>query len=102
MVIPVSHWCSHVVNAFRIAFRSPSFSSMTYSLWTAVLDIQNMTCALCPVTVKKSLEKVVGVSQAQIDFAKKSATVTYDADKIDAPTLVKATTAAGFPSTVRK
>ena len=38
---------------------------------TAVLDVQNMTCGLCPVTVKKSLEKVAGVSQAQIDFARK-------------------------------
>jgi uncharacterized protein YbaA (DUF1428 family) len=30
--------------------------------------------------VKKSLETVAGVSQAQIDFAKKTATVTFDAD----------------------
>lgn len=27
---------------------------------TAVLDVQNMTCELCPVTVKKALEKVPG------------------------------------------
>jgi mercuric ion binding protein len=69
---------------------------------TAVLDVQNMNCGLCPVTVKKSLEKVPGVSQARIDFAKKTATVTFDADKANAAVLVKATTDAGFPSTVRK
>lgn len=69
---------------------------------TAVLDVQNMTCGLCPVTVKKSLEKVAGVSQAQIDFAKKTATVSFDADKTNASALIKATTHAGFPSTVRK
>jgi mercuric ion binding protein len=69
---------------------------------TAVLDVQNMTCGLCPVTVKKSLEKVAGVSQAQIDFAKKTATVSFDADKTNASALIKATTDAGFPSTVRK
>ena len=69
---------------------------------TAVLDVQNMTCELCPVTVKKSLEKVAGVSQAQIDFAKKTATVTFDADKVSTAVLVKATTDAGYPSTVRK
>lgn len=69
---------------------------------TAVLDVQNMTCGLCPVTVKKSLEKVAGVSQTQVDFAKKTATVTFDADKTNATALVKATTDAGFPSTVRK
>jgi mercuric ion binding protein len=69
---------------------------------TAVLDVQNMTCGLCPVTVKKALEKVPGVSQAQIDFQKKTATVTFDADKATAAGLVKATTEAGFPSAVRK
>lgn len=69
---------------------------------TAVLDVQNMTCSLCPLTVKKSLEKVPGVSQAQIDFAAKTATVTFDADKTAKTALVKATTEAGYPSTVRK
>lgn len=69
---------------------------------TAVLDVQNMTCELCPLTVKKSLEKVAGVGQARIEFAKKTATVTFDADKTSATALVKATTDAGYPSTVRK
>jgi mercuric ion binding protein len=68
----------------------------------AVLDVQNMTCGLCPVTIKKALERVPGVSQARIDFDKKTATVTFDADKTNAAVLVKATTDAGFPSTVRK
>jgi mercuric ion binding protein len=69
---------------------------------TTVLDVQNMTCELCPVTVKKSLEKVAGVSQARIDFAKKTAFVTFDADKTNATALIKATTDAGYPSAVRK
>ena len=69
---------------------------------TAVLDVQNMTCGLCPVTVQKSLERLDGVSQARVDFAKKTASVTFDADKTNAKALVKATTDAGFPSTVRK
>lgn len=68
----------------------------------AVLDVQNMTCALCPVTVKKSLQDVPGVTQAKIDFDKKTATVTFDADKTSAAALVKATTDAGYPSTPRK
>jgi len=69
---------------------------------TAVLDVQNMTCELCPVTVKKSLEKVSGVNQARIDFAKKTATVTFDADKTSTAALIKATTDAGYPSAARK
>ena len=69
---------------------------------SAVLDVQNMTCNLCPVTVKKALEKVAGVSQARVDFEKKTATVTFDADKTNTTVLVKATTEAGFPSAARK
>jgi mercuric ion binding protein len=77
-------------------------ASLAAAPQTAVLDVQNMTCGLCPVTVKKALEKVPGVSQAQIDFQKKTATVTFDADKATVAGLVKATTEAGFPSAVRK
>lgn len=69
---------------------------------TVTLAVQNMTCSLCPVTVKKSLEKVPGVSAVHVDFDKKTVTVTYDTDKVQPETLIKATTSAGFPSTVQK
>jgi mercuric ion binding protein len=69
---------------------------------TAVLDVQNMTCGLCPITVKKSLEKVAGVTDAKVDFDTKTATVRFDADRVNPAALVKATTDAGFPSTARK
>jgi len=77
-------------------------AALAATIQTAVLDVQNMTCNLCPVTVKKSLEKVSGVSQARIDFERKTATVTFDADKTGTAALVKATTDAGYPSAVRK
>ncbi len=69
---------------------------------TAVLDIQNMTCGLCPITVKKSLQKVPGVADVKVDFDKRTATVKFDPGKASAAALVKATTDAGFPSTPRK
>lgn len=78
------------------------FAALAATPQTATLNVQNMTCELCPVTVKKSLEKVPGVSQVRIDFAKKTATVTFDADQAQVSTLVKATTDAGYPSTMRK
>ena len=77
-------------------------ASLAEAPQTAVLDVQNMTCSLCPVTVKKSLEMVPGVSQARVDFNTKTATVKFDADKASAAALVKATTEAGYPSTVHK
>ena len=68
---------------------------------TVTLDVQNMTCPVCPITVKKSLEKVSGVSAVKVDFDHKTATVTYDPDKVQPVTLTQATTTAGYVSTVR-
>lgn len=67
---------------------------------TVVLDVQNMTCELCPITVRKALDKVPGVTASRIDFAKKTATVTFDPSQTSVTALVKATTNAGYPSTV--
>ena len=67
---------------------------------TAVLDVQNMTCSMCSITIHKALEKVPGVIEAKVDYDHKTATVKYDAGKTSPPALVKATTNAGFPSTL--
>ncbi len=65
---------------------------------TITLAVQNMTCALCPRTVKASLEAVPGVSNVVVTFEDKTATVTYDDSKSGVDALVKATTSAGYPS----
>ena len=64
----------------------------------AVLDVQNMTCAMCSITIHKALEKVPGVIDTKVDYDHKTATVKYDEDKTDPSALVKATTNAAFPS----
>ncbi|UVT18391.1 MAG: cation transporter [Nitrospira sp.] len=61
-----------------------------------------MTCELFPVTVKKALEKVPGVSHVTVEFDKKTATVTFDSDKATPGMLTKATTEAGYPSVMGK
>jgi mercuric ion binding protein len=70
------------------------------TLQTITLDVKNMTCAVCPITVTKSLEKVPGVTSAVVDFDSKTASVTFDPDKATPATLAKATLDAGYPSTV--
>lgn len=65
---------------------------------TAVLDVQNMMCSMCSITIRKALEKVPGVIDAKVDYDHKTAIVRYDPDKTNPPALVKATTNAGFPS----
>ena len=81
-----------------VAFAAP-FGAFAAQTQTVVLDVQNMTCELCPITVKKALDKVPGVAAATIDLAKKTATVKFDPDRGNVAALVKATTNAGFPST---
>ena len=69
---------------------------------TVTLDVKNMTCDLCPITIKKSLQKIPGVSTVQVDYTHKTTTVTYDPDKTQPQALTQATANAGFPSTIRK
>ena len=67
---------------------------------TAILDVHNMTCSMCSITIRKALEKVPGVIDAKVDYDHKTATVKYDPDKAGPAAFVKATTDAGFPSTL--
>jgi len=67
---------------------------------TAVLDVRNMTCSMCSITIRKALEKVPGVIGTKVDYDHKTATVKYDGDKTNPLALVKTTANAGFPATV--
>jgi mercuric ion binding protein len=69
---------------------------------TVILDVQNMTCRICPITVKMALERVPGVTDAKVDFDKKTASISFDPDKANLVALTKATADAGYPSSVRK
>lgn len=76
------------------------FTLFAGPLQTVTLDVKNMTCAVCPITVKNALEKVAGVTSASVDFEKKTASVTFDPDKANPAALAKATLNAGYPSSV--
>ncbi len=78
------------------------FTLFAGTLQTVTLDVQNMTCAVCPITVKKALERVPGVTDAKVDFAKKTASISFDPDKASPDTLTKATADAGYPSSVHQ
>lgn len=65
---------------------------------TVTLSVPGMTCAACPITIKKALTDVDGVTAAEVSFDKKEAVVTFDDTKTDVSTLIEATTDAGYPS----
>jgi mercuric ion binding protein len=69
---------------------------------TVTLNVSGMTCPACPITVKKALERVGGVSKVEVRFEKKQVLVTFDDAKTNTDALVKATTDAGYPSQPEK
>ena len=83
------------------ALASPLGRAQAAQPETVVLEVPGMTCRTCPITVRLALERVPGVIDAEADFDTKTATVTFDPDQTDARALIRATTEAGYPSTVR-
>jgi periplasmic mercuric ion binding protein len=88
------------VFAFALMFlMSSTVKAVTQSV---KLEIQNMTCPVCPLTVKKALKKVGGVQQVEIDYETKTATVLFDDAITTTEKLTEATANAGYPATVKK
>lgn len=75
-------------------------ASASAATQTVTLFVPGMTCAACPITVKKSLSKVNGVSHVDVIFEKREASVTFDDAKVDIQQLTKATENAGYPSSI--
>ena len=69
---------------------------------TVTLAVPGMTCAACPITVKKAISKVEGVSKTDVSFDKREAVVTFDDTKTNVQKLTKATENAGYPSSVKR
>lgn len=67
---------------------------------TVTLAVPSMNCAACPITVKKALTKVPGVSQASVNYEKREAVVTFDDARTNPGALTESTKNAGYPSTV--
>jgi len=68
---------------------------------TVTLAVPSMNCVACPITVKKSLTNVEGVTKAEVTYVNKLAIVTYDDKKTNVATLINATTNAGYPSILK-
>ena len=89
-------------HAFALAAIVAATSAFAGGNRTATLDVANMDCAVCPITVRKALEKVPGVGSAKVDLKTHRAVVAFDPSKATPELLTKATADAGFPSTVKQ
>lgn len=75
-----------------------SAAAQVAALETQTLTVENMTCALCPVTVKKAMEGIDGVRDVEIDFDAKTATVTFDPSTASPDAIAAASANAGYPA----
>jgi copper ion binding protein len=67
---------------------------------TIELDVEGMTCNHCVMRVKKALESVKGVKDADVDLGRKKAKVKLDPDKVEDQALVSAVEEAGYKAKV--
>lgn len=65
------------------------------------LSVPDMHCRLCPLTVRKALDRIHGVVDAQADLTTKTATVIIQKGRVSVRTLERATREAGYPSTLK-
>ncbi|MDN4571689.1 mercury resistance system periplasmic binding protein MerP [Pandoraea sp. XJJ-1] len=84
--------------ALAAALSAPAWAATK----TVTLSVPGMTCAACPITVKKALTKVDGVKKAEVRYEKREAIVTFDDTKTSTEALTKATENAGYPATAKQ
>ncbi len=83
-----------------------AFAAIAGPVWaatqTVTLAVPGMTCAACPITVKKAIAKVDGVNKVVVSYDKREAVVSFDDAKASVQALTQATGNAGYPSSVKR
>ena len=70
--------------------------------WTeTTFYVANMTCALCPVTVRRAMSGVAGVQSVEVNFDARTARVVFDPSVTDEATIAHASEQAGYPAAVQ-
>ena len=103
MRIAVFALAGAMVSTLIAARPIPSFASeptlmVAVSQQKVTFIVENMSCALCPVTVKTAMQRVPGVKSVEIDFKAKTATVIFDPSVTTVEAIAAASTNAGYPA----
>ena len=86
----------------KMSLAAVSLALLSVPAWaatrTVTLSVPTMDCPVCPITVKKALTQVPGVSQTSVNFDKRQALVTFDDTRTSVEALTRSTKDAGYPS----
>jgi len=80
-------------------FQSASAAETTLAQTTFYVD--NMTCGLCPATVKAAMSGVKGVQSVEVDLATRTAHAVFDPALTNAAAIAAASEQAGYPAAVQ-
>ena len=64
----------------------------------ATFNVEKMTCATCPITIRKAIQSVDGVKKVIVDYDSKTATVIYDSSLTDTKLIAESCSNVGFPA----
>jgi copper chaperone CopZ len=67
---------------------------------TVTLRIEGMTCGGCTLATRKVLERLDGVSKADVSYEQKRAVVTYDSAKVTVAQMIAAVATLKYTATV--
>jgi Cu+-exporting ATPase len=81
---------------------APATATVATEPASCTLDIGGMTCASCVGRVEKALNRVEGVTAAEVNLATEVATVRFDPAQIGVDELTAAVTRAGYTATSRR
>jgi copper chaperone CopZ len=81
---------------------APAVGAQIAASDTVTLRIEGMTCGGCTLATRKVLERLEGVSKADVSYEEKRAVVTYDAKKVTVAQMIAAVATLKYTATVLK
>lgn len=79
--------------------QAAAVSAPALELKTVTLRIEGMTCGGCAIAARKVLERLDGVSKADVSYETQRAVVTYDPAKVSIEQLIAAVKQLGYTAT---
>jgi mercuric transport protein len=72
------------------------------ALDTVTLRVEGMTCGGCTLATRKVLERLDGVTKAEVSYEQKTAVVIYDPTKVTTAQMIQAVATLKYTATVVK
>lgn len=72
------------------------------ALDTVTLRVEGMTCGGCTLATRKALERLKGVTKAEVSYERKTAVVVFDPAKVTTAQMIQAVATLKYTATVAR